>query len=216
MERSNTLTGAKSATVRHAQISQMTDHSRQATGRIGGRFVVISGCSGGGKSALLTELGQRGYAVVTEPGRRVVQHELQCGGAALPWLDPVQFARRALTTAMTDYESWTSDVPQRSWVFFDRGVIDAAAAIQHLTAEPTLTALERSHRYHWRVFLTPPWAELYLTDDERRHDFNAAVGEYDRLLEVYPALGYEVYILPKTGISERADYVLQLLGPTPD
>jgi hypothetical protein len=36
-------------------------------------FVVISGCSGGGKSTLLDELGRRRYAVVAEPGRRIVQ-----------------------------------------------------------------------------------------------------------------------------------------------
>jgi predicted ATPase len=35
------------------------------------RFVVISGCSGGGKSTLLAELGRRGHAVVEEPGRRI-------------------------------------------------------------------------------------------------------------------------------------------------
>jgi RNase adaptor protein for sRNA GlmZ degradation len=35
------------------------------------RFVVISGCSGGGKSALLEELGRQGYPTVEEPGRRI-------------------------------------------------------------------------------------------------------------------------------------------------
>ena len=39
------------------------------------RFVVISGCSGGGKSTLLAELGRRGYAVVEEPGLRIVQNQ---------------------------------------------------------------------------------------------------------------------------------------------
>ena len=39
------------------------------------RFVVISGCSGGGKSTLLAESGRRGYAVVEEPGRRIVQNQ---------------------------------------------------------------------------------------------------------------------------------------------
>ena len=36
------------------------------------RFVVISACSSGGKSTLIAELGKRGYAVVDEPGRRIV------------------------------------------------------------------------------------------------------------------------------------------------
>jgi predicted ATPase len=47
------------------------------------RFVVISGCSGGGKSTLIAEFGRRGYAIVEEPGRRIVKEELANGGSAL-------------------------------------------------------------------------------------------------------------------------------------
>ncbi len=97
-------------------------------------------------------------------------------------------------------------------VFFDRGLIDAAAALQHLTGEPVLAALGVSHRYHRRVFLAPPWPEIYVTDPERRHGLDVANAEYSRLLEVYPALGYEVSVLPKVGVTERADFVTDTLG----
>jgi predicted ATPase len=90
-------------------------------------------------------------------------------------------------------------------------LIDAAAALQHLTGETTLLPLRRSHRYHRRVFLAPPWPEIYVTDTERRHGFDTALPEYQRLLETYPSLGYEVCILPKTGVRERADFVLSVL-----
>jgi predicted ATPase len=190
----------------------MTDRSSPATGALGERFVVISGCSGGGKSALLTELSHRGHAVVEEPGRRIVQDELQRGGSVLPWLNPIDFARRALAIAKTDYSSQAAGICHDGWVFFDRGIIDAAAAIAHLTGERVLATIEQTYRYHRRVFLTPPWPELYSTDAERRHDFEASLGEYVRLLEVYPLLGYEVYGLPKVGISQRADYLLKVLG----
>ena len=149
-----------------------------------------------------------------EPGRRIVQDELQRGGSALPWLNPVDFARRALATATTDYGRQAASVRQGAWVFFDRGIVDAAAAIAYLTGERALATLEQTYRYHRRAFLTPPWPELYSTDDERRHDFDVALAEYARLLEVYPSLGYEVYILPKVGISERADYLLKNTGLT--
>ena len=46
------------------------------------------------------------------------------------------------------------------WVFFDRGLIGAAAGLQHLTGEPVLQKLGQSHRYHRRVFLAPPWPEI--------------------------------------------------------
>jgi predicted ATPase len=87
---------------RHQQILVM-DH-----------FVVISGCSSGGKSTLLAELSQRGHAVVAEPGRRIVQEELQCGGPALPWVDAAAFARRAIEMAIADRERARS---LSGWVF---------------------------------------------------------------------------------------------------
>lgn len=173
------------------------------------RFVVISGCSGGGKSTLLRELHRRGYAVIEEPGRRIVRQEQQGPGSALPWVDPVAFARRALSTALADRERACR---LHGRVFFDRGAIDAAAAIEHLTGEAALAAFAGSRRYNRRVFLAPPWPEIYATDPERHHGFEAAVAEYNRLLDVYPSLGYRVSILPRTGVAERADFVLAMLG----
>ena len=66
------------------------------------RFVVISGCSGGGKSMLLAELGRRGHSIIEEPGRRIVIQEMNAKGAALPWVDAAAFARRAITMALAD------------------------------------------------------------------------------------------------------------------
>jgi predicted ATPase len=172
------------------------------------RFVVISGCSGGGKSTLLAELYRRGHAVVEEPGRRIVKQELESGGKALPWVDAVAFLRRAIDMALADREAAGL---LDGWVFFDRGLIDAAAGLQYLTSEPALQTLGAVHRYHRRIFLAPPWPEIYTTDGERRHDLDAARSEYARLLEAYPLLGYEVSLLPKTGVAERAEFVLNML-----
>jgi predicted ATPase len=172
------------------------------------RFVVISGCSGGGKSTLLAELGRRGHTVIEEPGRRIVIEEMNNGGLALPWVDMAAFARRAIATALTDRSSAPAS---GGWIFCDRSLIDAAVALQYLTREPVLEEFGQTHRYHRRVFLTPPWPELYFTDRERRHNPAAAVNEYFRLLKAYPSLGYEVSVLPRVGVVERADFVLRML-----
>ena len=155
------------------------------------RFVVISGCSGGGKSTLLAELGRRGYATVEEPGRRIVRQETAGAGRALPWVDPVAFARRAIEVSMADRRAARG---LEGWVFFDRGLIDAACGLQHLTGEPAVADLGTVHRCHGRVFLTPPWPEIYVTDAERRHGLEAAMAEYARLMSVYSSLGYEVIV----------------------
>ena len=172
-------------------------------------FVVISGCSSGGKSTLLAELGRRGHTVVEEPGRRIVQQELQSGGLALPWADTEAFIRRAMAMALADRAAVAAHA---GLVFFDRGLIDAAAGVERLTGEPALAPLRDAHRYHHRVFLTPPWPEIYVTDPERRHGLAEAEAEYVNLLQVYPALGYELVILPQTSVTERADFVEKVLA----
>lgn len=81
-----------------------------------------------------------------------------------------------------------------------------------MTGEPALRALRRSHRYHRRVFLAPPWPEIYVTDGERRHGLDAGIAEYQRLIDAYPALGYDVTILPKISVAERVAFVLNALA----
>ncbi len=173
-----------------------------------GFFVVISGCSGGGKSTLLREFARRGYSVIDEPGRRIVRAELATKGRCLPWVDPLAFAQRAIDISLQDLRRAAA---LRGLVFFDRGLIDAAAAYEHLTKPGVLKSLTKDHRYHRRVFLLPPWAEIFATDEERRHSFEDAVEEYERLVLAYNALDYDVVICPKTSIVERVEFVLQAL-----
>lgn len=178
------------------------------------RFVVLTGASGGGKSTLLAELARRGFQTVPEPGRRIVEQERASGGSALPWIDLAAFARRAIGMAITDRRAAaeTFDRTKPGWIFFDRGLVDAAAALQHATGERALDEFGRRHRYHRHVFLAPPWPEIYGTDADRRHGLDAALAEYERLAACYPALGYEIVLLPKVSVAERADFILERLG----
>ncbi|WP_417583608.1 AAA family ATPase [Pelagibacterium sp.] len=168
-------------------------------------FVVISGCSGGGKSTLLAELEARGFAVVPEPGRRIVADELAGGGHALPWVDMAGFARRAMALALEDRARMAGET---GLVFFDRGLVDAAVAL----GTDEAMAQAGLHRYHDQVFMTPPWPEIFVTDGERRHGFEDSVAEYDRLCGVYPQLGYQIREIGRMGVGARADFVLDALG----
>ena len=143
-----------------------------------------------------------------EPGRRIVEQELRQGGHALPWVDLAAFARRAIALAAAD-RAIPDDRGGR--VFFDRGLVDAAVALQHAGGAAAVCTLRHGARYHRQVFMTPPWPEIFAADAERRHGLADAIGEYHRLLAAYRALGYETVLLPKVGVVERADFVLRHL-----
>ena len=188
----------------------MTKHDPHALSALPGsasRCVVISGCSGGGKSTLLDVLAQRGHAVVPEPGRRVVQREQAGTGRALPWVDLAAFLHQALALATADHAEYRSAA---DWVFFDRGMVDAADGLRHLTGMLPVDAAALQS-YHVNVFLAPPWPEIYVGDHARRHDFAAAEAEYWRLRTAYAALGYRLHELPRLDTEARADWLLAQL-----
>jgi predicted ATPase len=79
---------------------------------------------------------------------------------------------------------------------------------RHINGDAFIETLRAAHRYNRLVFLTPPWPEIYTGDSERKHGFDVAIEEYERLLRDYDELGYDISVLPKSGIEERADFIL--------
>lgn len=166
-------------------------------------LVMILGCSGGGKSALIEELARRGHAVVREPGRRIIANLREGKDGALPWDDPVGFARHAIAMSVADHEA------ARGLTFFDRGVVDAAVALL-ATAGEAADDLVARYRYD-RLFLAPPWPEIYEQDDDRRHSLDKALSDHDRVAATYRAAGYDAVTLPRDTVAARANFVLETL-----
>jgi predicted ATPase len=175
------------------------------------KLVVISGCSGGGKSSLLREMAARGYSVYLEPGRQIVKEQLYIGGDGLPWDNALKFVELCLSRAMFFYN--TAQPGDRP-VLFDRSIIDNVAGLQRLgySLSPSHSEAVRRYRYARRVFMTPPWLELFAHDAERRHSLAEAEAEYEFLLAAYPAAGYEVVLIPRRSVGERAEFLEKELG----
>ena len=170
------------------------------------RLFVVSGCSGGGKSTLISELARRDYRVFPEPGRQIVREQALLGGDAVPWANMERFIEQCVVRSLHFHTlAKAEDRP----VFFDRCLIDAVSALDalgHPVPAGYRTAVNRC-RYAPVVFIAPPWEELYRSDGERRHAFSSAVEEYERLLDTFPTHGYEPVILPKTTVANRADFI---------
>lgn len=173
------------------------------------RFFVLSGASSGGKSTLLAALAAQGIHTVEEPGRRIVAAALAGDGAGLPWSDPTGFARRALDLSLRD---WDHALTLPGPVVFDRGLIDAVAAFEHLTGTLPPEAAGLSARYAETVLMLPPWPEIYRQDRERRHTFAEAEAEYARLLAFLPRFGYRPVILPRVPVAERTKLAIRLVA----
>ncbi len=158
---------------------------------------------------MLAALAARDFAIVEEPGRRIVKSELAGDGVLLPWNNMIGFARSALELALDDHRK-AKDM--QGAVFFDRGIIDAAAVLVDLAADQAANDHLKTQYYNRNVFLAPPWPEIFVQDKERRHSFGDAVAEYERLLNYYSEAGYLIHILPKTSVAERVEFVIDTLA----
>ena len=138
-----------------------------------------------------------------------MEEELRGDGKALPWVDLEMFARRVIEMAVTDRARIRRT---EGWVFFDRGLLDAAVALEYASGVPVSETLSEQDRFHCHVFLAPPWPEIYHRDSERQQDLNEGIAEYHRLIEAFNRIGYDPIILPKCDVKARAEFILNSLA----
>lgn len=173
--------------------------------------VVITGGPGSGKTSLIDALAQAGYAVEPEAGRAIIRDEQGAGGEALPWRDRALFARK-----MLDHDIAAHGRSQQGarLTFHDRGVPDVVGYLTlcGLPIPDDVDQAARTLRYHRRVFIAPPWLEIFGQDAERRQDFAEAERTFAAMAAVYPTYGYDLVELPKATIVERVAFVLDQLG----
>ena len=170
------------------------------------RFVVVTGGPGSGKSTLIDALQQAGFGRTVEAGRGIIQDQVAIGGRALPWIDPSLFAEMMLAWEMRSYR-WAEQ--QAGTIFFDRGVPDVAGYLR-LMKLPVPESVEKAvatFRYHSRVFIAPPWEEIFQQDRERKQDFAEAVRTYEVLATTYREYEYELAELPRSSVEERVRFV---------
>jgi predicted ATPase len=57
----------------------------------------------------------------------------------------------------------------------------------------------------------PPWKEIYKNDAQRMEDYTTAAQLNDFISETYQDFGYNIVVLPKVSVKERADFILNTL-----
>lgn len=171
------------------------------------KLVVISGCSGGGKSTLLSELNKQGYYVVPEIGRELVQEQLSINGHITPWEKPQEFCEMLIARSVVAYRRALLLAEQKNRViFFDRSFLEGISYFQSMGVHK-YDHLVAELQYFQTIFMVAPWPEIYCQDNERKHSFREAVTEYDRLLKFYAQSGYFIVQIPKVSVTERSQFI---------
>jgi predicted ATPase len=173
---------------------------------------VITGGPGSGKSTLLNALRQKDYACVDETARVIIKQRLNSGLSSRP--GPKEFAEMMFQMDVDNYNNHAGDL---KICFFDRSFLDSAALL-YLACKsnsPAVAAILNNNRYNNKVFIAPPWVEIYQNDEERDQSYQNSIIVYERLYDWYRRNSYELIIIPKVAVGQRVDFILAQIEPAP-
>ena len=130
------------------------------------------------------------------------------GGDGTPWQDRLKFRDLLLARYIELFEQ----AAERALpVFFDRGIPEILnfSTMLNIPLPQHHRAATATYRYARKVFVAPPWPEIFTIDAERRHSFEDALAMYPFDLAAYRECGYELIEIPKAPVAERADFILR-------
>ena len=172
--------------------------------------IVIIGGPGTGKSTVLNELISRGFHCKPEISREVIKEAQEKGIDQLFLTDPLLFSRLLLEGREKQYLE--ADKSNKEVVFFDRGIPDAHAYMNYSNTEYPAYFIEKSNTYKYhKVFMLPPWKEIFISDNERYETFEIAVEINHHLTKTYQEIGYQIITVPFGTVKERTDFILDSL-----
>jgi predicted ATPase len=167
--------------------------------------IVLTGAPGTGKTSIIEVLENKGFNVIPEPARTVINSYRKYSPELLPHLSIENRERFQLiiqNEAIKNFNDNTSGI-------FDRSIIDEIGYrnLYKIDISKELKEAAVTKRYD-KVFIFPIWQEIFRNDDVRSETLEEAtiVGEY--LHKAYVDWGYTPIIIPKTGIIDRVNFIL--------
>ena len=173
-----------------------------------GRYI-ITGAPSSGKSTVVNELSNH-HVTFDEAARKVIQEQLQLNSNKVPWLNNYEFSKLVVSQQIKDHQTALN-----SAAFYDRGIPDVIAYLQHYKQKQHLQEFlnyANKYRYANKVFLMPPWKDIYQKDAERKESFEEAVNINDQLIESYLVLNYEIIEVPFVNSTERVKFILDQIN----
>jgi predicted ATPase len=170
-------------------------------------IIVIIGGPGTGKSSIIDSLVTKGYCCYPEISREVTLEAQKRGIEQLFLEDPLLFSQMLLDGRVKQYNNAQNEA--HPMVFIDRGIPDVVAYLDYIgDSYPDHFDLACRENNYTKIFILPPWEEIYESDSERYENFEQAKTIYKHLIETYQKYGYNLIEVPKDSVDNRILYIL--------
>lgn len=143
-----------------------------------------------------------------EISREITLQAQREGTAQLFLENPILFSKKLLESRINQFL-----FPEKckiSTLFYDRSIVDVVAYLEYANIDFSKIFIESCCFYRYdRVFILPPWKEIYHSDNERYENFEQAVRIYEQLKNTYTNFGYKMLEVPLSHIEKRVEFVLE-------
>lgn len=173
-------------------------------------IVVIIGGPGTGKTTIIEGLLAKGFCCYPEISREVTLEAKKQGIEQLFLENPLLFSELLLEGRKKQFHNAQKE--PHNIVFLDRGIPDILAYM-HYIGDSYPAFFDQACRDHiyTKIFLLPPWEDIYISDNERYENFEQAKLIYNHLTETYQKYGYDLIEVPKGTVEDRISFILNQL-----
>tara|TARA_R110000868_G_scaffold264879_1_gene523521 strand:- start:39501 stop:40040 length:540 start_codon:yes stop_codon:yes gene_type:complete len=174
-------------------------------------IIVIIGGPGTGKSTLIEGLKAKGFCCYPEISREVTLEAKKQGIEQLFLEKPLLFSELLLEGRKKQFTNAQNEL--HDIVFIDRGIPDVLAYMHYIgdSYPASFDAICREHVYS-KIFILPPWEEIYVSDEARYENYEQAKLIQDHLIETYQGYGYNLIEVPKETVDQRILFILDKIS----
>ena len=174
-------------------------------------IIVIIGGPGTGKTTIIDGLVENGYCCYPEISRQVTAQAQQQGIEQLFLENPLLFSELVLEGRKKQFLDAHQE--PHNIVFLDRGIPDVLAYMHYIgDSYPSFFDSACKEHIYSKIFILPPWEEIYVSDQERYENFEQAQLIHDHLVETYEKYGYELIEVPKDTVDKRILFILEQIS----
>jgi predicted ATPase len=174
-------------------------------------IIVITGGPGTGKTTIINGLLEKKYTCFPEISREIINDARKKGFEQLFLEKPLLFSELLLEGRRKQYQQAIEH--QENRIFLDRGIPDILAYMHYIgDSYPAFFDEECHANKYTKVFLLPPWEEIYQSDEERYENFEQAKLIYGHLKETYENYGYELIEVPMNSLDKRILFILEAIS----
>nr|WP_314897246.1 ATP-binding protein [uncultured Flavobacterium sp.] len=174
-------------------------------------IIVIIGGPGTGKSTIIDGLIANGYCCYPEISRQVTLEAQKQGIEQLFLENPLLFSELLLEGRKKQFQSALEE--PHEIIFINRGIPDVLAYMHYIgDSYPSFFDLACQKYKYTKIFILPPWKEIYISDTERYENFEQAKNIDNHLVTTYEKYGYKLIEVPKDSVDNRILFILDKIS----